>query len=111
MSNCNWPYSDKEKLSFGIYDINSNWSSSAGLYIFAYRTSETNWSCLYIGQTNDFAARFANHEKLNTAIRRGATHIHALVVPLQKDRDYYEEKLIQYLQPPMNEQLRDAGNY
>ena len=57
-------------------------------------------------QTNDFSARFSSHEKWNSAAQRGATHIHAVVVPLAANRDVLEKRLIAHLQPPLNEQHR-----
>ncbi|HUI92691.1 MAG TPA: hypothetical protein VLX68_10625 [Chitinivibrionales bacterium] len=111
MSECSWPYNKQQSISFSIYGLNTEWNNVAGLYIFAYKTSANIWYALYIGQTNDFSVRLPNHERLNEAIRRGATHIHARVVSLQKDRDYYEEEMIQYLQPPMNDQLKKASNF
>jgi excinuclease UvrABC nuclease subunit len=111
MSKCNWPFNNTQSLEFEIYDFNTTWNAVSGLYVFCYQTVNNHWYSLYVGQTNDFSARLPNHEKKSEAIRRGATHVHALVVSQQKDRDYYEERLIQHLQPPMNDQLRNASNY
>lgn len=38
------------------------------------------WRVLYVRQTDDFSSRLPSHEKWGVAIRRGATHIHTLVV-------------------------------
>ena len=62
---------------------------------------------LYVGKTDDFAKRPATHERLDEAVRLGATHIHARVVPLQADRDRIEKTLILSLQPPLNTQHRN----
>jgi predicted GIY-YIG superfamily endonuclease len=111
MSKCNWPIDSTQSLGFEIYDFNTTWNSVAGLYIFTYQATDGHWYALYVGQTDDFSIRLPNHESKSEAIRRGATHVHALVVSQQKDRDYYEEKLVQYLQPPMNKQLKNVSNY
>lgn len=62
------------RYEYEAYPINSNWNAVAGNYMFAYH-SNGQWNVLYIGQTNDYKARFANHHKLPLAIRYGATHI------------------------------------
>lgn len=103
---CNWPLGNGETLGFTVYDPNANWNRVAGLYVFAYRTDPTHWKAMYVGQSNDFSSRLPAHDRWDEAARRGATHIHALVVPLAANRDNWEEMLIQHLQPPMNAQLR-----
>lgn len=106
MANCSWPLGNGSTLEFTIYDRNEGWNKVAGLYIFSFLASNGRWTALYVGQTNDFSARLPSHERLNEAVQRGATHIHALVVPLQQSRDTWESMLIQHLQPSLNEQLR-----
>lgn len=106
MATCSWPLGNGHSLEFTIYSCEEKWNKVAGLYIFSYQASSGRWHPLYVGQTNDFSARLPSHERLATALRRGATHIHALAVPLQEDRDALESMLIRHLQPVMNEQLR-----
>lgn len=106
MATCSWPLGDGSSLEFTIYDRNEGWNQVAGLYIFSFLATNGRWTALYVGQTNDFSARLPSHEKLNEAVQRGATHIHALVVPLQQNRDALELRLVRHLQPPMNDQLR-----
>ena len=106
MQTCDWPLGNGTSFRFEIYNRNDGWHQIAGLYIFCYATSNGNWTALYIGQTNDFSTRLPNHERLPEAIRLGATHIHAVVVPSQKDRNDLEQKLIYHIQPRMNELLR-----
>jgi predicted GIY-YIG superfamily endonuclease len=106
MSTCNWPLGNGQELECNIYDTNTTWHSVAGLYIFAYRTDQTYWRALYVGQTDDFSSRIPSHERWNEAVRLEATHIHALVVPQAATRDKLEKMLIQTLQPPMNVQDR-----
>lgn len=106
MTKCNWPLSNGSTLAFSVYDRNEGWNRVAGLYLFAWRDSDGRWYALYVGQTEDFSSRLPSHERLNEAVQRGATHIHALVVPNQDDRDSWEAMLIKQLQPPMNTLLR-----
>jgi hypothetical protein len=99
---CNW-----SDLEFTVYDINATWYSVAGLYIFAKRTTPPGyWRALYIGQTDDFSSRIPYHERWAEAVRLGATHVHALVVPLAANRDSWEQALIQRFDPPLNDHHR-----
>lgn len=102
---CNWPLGNGDVLSFEVYSKNNGWNDAPGLYIFAYQSTSA-WHALYVGQTDSFLSRLPNHDKLNEAVRRGATHIHAKIVGQQHQRDTWEKMLIQHLQPPMNVQHR-----
>ena len=105
MNRCTWPLGNGQNLAFDIYSSNTEWNEVAGLYIFAYDNGQ-HWRALYVGQTDDFSSRIPSHEKWNAAVRRGATHIHAVVVPQAAMRDTWEKLLIAHLQPPMNEQYK-----
>ena len=106
MSICKWPLGNGEALDLTIYDTNITWNRVAGLYIFAYRTDQTNWHALYVGQTDDFSSRIPSHERWYEATQLGATHIHALVVLQVANRDKWEKMLVQNLRPQMNVQNR-----
>lgn len=105
MSTCNWPLGNGETLEFKIYSFNTNWNQVAGLYIFTYFDGQY-WRALYVGQTDDFSCRMPCHDRLDEAVRRGATHIHAATIPQAAKRDNLEKMLIQHLQPPMNTHYR-----
>lgn len=105
MNTCSCPLGNGQSQEFTIYDPSQNWNKVAGLYIFSY-LAQGAWYPLYIGQTDDFSSRLPNHERLPEAVRRGATHIHAAVVPQASNRDRLEAMLIQHLQSPMNTQLK-----
>ena len=109
MSTCLWPLGNGESIEFSVHDSNTNWNPLAGLYIFCYQVQSGGWIPLYIGQTDDFSTRLPNHERLDEAIQRGATHLHAAVIPLKANRDKFEKILIQHLQPVMNDQLKGFG--
>lgn len=92
---------------FTVYDPSSTtWNAKAGIYIFTGIISTGRWKAYYIGQTDDFSSRIPGHEKWAPAVRLGASHIHARVVPLQASRDTLESQLIQACQPPLNVQGR-----
>ncbi len=105
MATCSWPINDTQHLDFEIVDNNNNWNDVPGLYIFTYQNG-ANWFPLYVGQAESFQSRLPNHERLDEAVQNGATHIHALVVHDQAQRDQWEQMLIQHLHPPMNTQHR-----
>ena len=101
----NWPIGPNQTLAFEAHDANGPWNSVPGLYIFA-RPSGANWSAVYVGQADDLSTRLPNHNRLDEAVRAGATQIHAMVEHLQAERDRLERLLIQHLQPPLNAQHR-----
>ena len=107
MSDCNWPLGNGKTLEFSIHDKNTRdyWNDVAGLYIFASKLSNGSWCSIYIGQTNSFKDRLPDHERLQEAIKKGATHIHVRVVQNQNDRNELEKSLIQTMKPTLNVQL------
>ncbi|MFO0823185.1 MAG: hypothetical protein U0792_08700 [Gemmataceae bacterium] len=97
------------KVSWQSYDMivydpqnNITWNRVAGVYVFCGLNRNNQWVALYIGQTNCFAERMPTHERWQEAVRRGATHVHAMTVPLAANRDRIEEELIRVYQPPLN---------
>lgn len=95
---------------FEVYPAGgTTWRPVPGVYIFAGMNAYRQWVALYIGQAGSLANRFSNHERWPAAARLGATHVHALVVPLQVDRDFIERSLIQAYQPHLNQNLRFAS--
>jgi excinuclease UvrABC nuclease subunit len=98
---CHWPIGGGETLEFEIVAPYTAWNDVPGLYIFA-REDDSNWHALYVGQAESFATSLANHGRWIDAVRRGATHIHARVVPRQYDRNLWEGALIRTLQPILN---------
>jgi excinuclease UvrABC nuclease subunit len=105
MNTYEWQLGNGSSLQFTVYDQNTGWNKVPGLYIFARRAG-IYWEPLYIGKADDFSSRLPNHERLNEAVRLGATHIHALVVQQAANRANWEQMLIQNLQPKMNVQYR-----
>ena len=103
MNTCTWPMGNGQTLNFTICSSGDEWNKVAGLYIFAHKTDATHWNALYVGQTDDFSSRIPSHEKWDSAVRNGATHVHAVVVPEQSVRDEWEKRLIAHLQPSMND--------
>ena len=92
---------------FTVHRHGADWHNVAGLYIFSGKDPKDNkWFPLYIGQALSLSERLPAHEKWSAAVRLGATHVHAMVVPLATRRDLIERQLIQSFQPSLNRQLK-----
>ena len=87
---------------FQPYDIGADWNPVPGLYALAYLTLH-GWRILYVGETGNFATRFPNHEKWQTAVRSGATHVLACVTSNELAvRQIEERDLIRAYDPVLN---------
>lgn len=102
-----WSLGNGESIPFEIYGRNDGWNDVPGLYIFSFIRAGC-WRALYIGQAASFQERLPNHERLEEAVRNGATHIHVMVVGQQAKRNVWERMLIQTHQPPLNTQHRNG---
>lgn len=90
---------------FGVYLPNATWNPIPGIYIFCFVNPQKNvWEPLYIGETESFKDRFANHDRWDEACRLGATHVHAMAVQQAGARLLIEKELIQRFQPVLNVQ-------
>lgn len=99
--NCFW-----KQHEFQVFDADRvAWNDVPGIYIFPAIVNEQ-WKAMYVGQAKSLKDRLGNHERWGEARLRSVRHIHAMVVPLQADRDRIEEELIQALQPKMNTMLK-----
>ncbi len=94
------------KHQFSIHHHAENWNAVPGIYMFCGVNALGQWSPLYIGQAESFAARIPNHERWREALQLGATHIHALVVPHGAVRSEIESELIRVYQPRLNIRLK-----
>lgn len=98
---------------FTVYSPHeTTWSDVPGIYIFTGVNHQLNqWVVLYIGQADSFRNRMRSHEMWLPAVRLGASHVHAMAVPLAANRDEIEKWMIATYQPPLNVQHRSAdGN-
>lgn len=104
MATCSWPVGPGQTLTFAIYDHDATqWLTVGGLFIFA-RAAGEGWDPLYVGKTENFRTGIPSHERWDEACRLGATHVHALVVPLEANRAKLQAALVAQLKPPINEQ-------
>lgn len=94
------------EYELNVYPPQTPWNDVAGIYIFSGLNLRREWVAFYIGQADSFRSRFSNHERWGDAVKAGATHVHAKVVPMQWQRDQIEGALIRAFQPPLNKQLR-----
>ena len=96
---------------FEVYKPDTKWHDVGGVYIFTTQQPAglgDIWRALYVGETESFKNRLdlSNHEKWESAVELGATHIHTLVEPGPIKRTLVEALLIQELKPPLNTQLK-----
>jgi len=88
---------------FYVLPKESAWHAVGGVYIFTGKNAQGLWYPLYIGQAESLAARIPTHERWQEAARLGATHVHAMVVQQEANRDTIERELIAAYQPTLNE--------
>ena len=97
-----------DKYPFDVCDFGADWNHVGGVYIFTGLNNWNGWVPLYIGQADSFRNRIPSHEKWSLAVRRGATHVHAMVVRQEATRGAIERELILAYQPTLNVQYRIA---
>ena len=100
-----WLSPTGRELNFQVFSKNEGWNHVGGIYMFCDFKNK-NYIPLYIGQTESFANRLPNHEKLQPAIKIGAKFILAAVESNKKNRDTVESLLIKEFQPVLNDQLK-----
>ncbi|MFZ2541367.1 MAG: GIY-YIG nuclease family protein [Gallionella sp.] len=91
---------------FKVHEHGANWNDVPGVYIFAGLNHLNLWKPLYIGQAASFQNRIPSHEQWLPARKHGATHVHAIAINNQTQRDEIEMQLIKAFQPPLNTQLK-----
>lgn len=64
------------------------------------------WHPKYIGKAKNLRDRLCGHDQWALAVRMGATHVLAMIVPTEIERDRLEALLIAEIDPPLNKQLR-----
>jgi excinuclease UvrABC nuclease subunit len=74
--------------------------------MFCGKNMNGTWIPKYIGKASSFKERLCNHEQWAPSAAQGATHVLAMVVPDNAQRDRLEALLIAELDPPLNVQLR-----
>lgn len=91
---------------FTVYPrFGTTWNNVGGIYIFTGVVGNQ-WEPYYIGRCESFLNRLPSHDRWDEAARRGATHIHARVVPQEASRATLEEALIRACNPPLNTHFR-----
>jgi len=92
--------------SFYVRNRFIDWYDIQGVYIFTGLNAQNQWEPYYVGETQSFKDRFADHEVWDKAVRLGATHVHERVTATEADRMALESALIRAYQPPLNTQLK-----
>lgn len=89
-------------LEFEVLRKDAPWNDVAGIYAFGNPAPNGTYYVHYVGQASSFKERIGNHERWNEATHLGATHVLAMAVPTQPNRDKLEQILIAELRPALN---------
>jgi hypothetical protein len=91
----------------GVYPLNTSWNPLGGIYVMCWQGFDGKWVPEYIGETQSFQERLCgNHHKWDAALRRGVTHIHAMVMADDEAlRRVVERDLVSAWQPHCNVHL------
>lgn len=95
-----------QSYPFRLFSRSVRWKSQSGLYAFATHSPE-GLEILYIGETENLAARIAGHEKRGWAEKYGAQFV--MAHPMEGEpsiRKAAEADLIRAYQPMLNVKLR-----
>jgi excinuclease UvrABC nuclease subunit len=88
--------------TFHVLSMEADWNDEPGVYIFAGIQADALWHAYYVGSAESFKARLQNHEQWLPACRLGASHVHAMVVAVQAEREQIEQELIGTYRPYLN---------
>ena len=73
-----WKGKSGKEYKYWIYPLGTSFDAVAANYIYSRETSPSNWSCIYVGETENLKERPLEGHHKETCIRgMGATHIHA----------------------------------
>lgn len=106
MISASWTSSTGIMVNFEVHSIDSDWNDVGGIYMMCRRNPGGGWNPAYIGKAKSLRSRLCAHPQWADAQGLGATHVLAVVVPTESDRDRIEAVLVGELHPPLNVQLR-----
>jgi len=100
-----WPGASGKKYKYWIAPIDAPFKDEPGNYIFAKKTSDGQWSPIYIGEAKSLKDRLPGHEKLPCVKRYGGTHLHTHITSGGQDvRRAEESDLLAKWDPPCNKE-------
>ena len=98
-----WQGQSGINYEYAVLNIPHDVPPGGGNYIFV-RSENNMWYPLYIGETQNFAARFQNHEKTACAQQRSMNQIHYHIHNGNAQvRRAEEQDLIRRWNPPCND--------
>lgn len=97
----NWPGRSGRTYTYEVYAIGSKLKAEGGNYIFTKLVSGK-WSPVYIGQTANLDLRMPYHHKRDCIEQHAATHIHAHLNAIERDRLAEESDLVTNFNPVCN---------
>ena len=99
-----WPGQSGKEYQYEIHPLDTAFRSLPGNYIYAKQSEDGSWIPIYIAQTRDLHQRLEGHVRLEEAVAKGATHLHAHYDTAgQSARGTEERDLIQRWQPVCHE--------
>jgi hypothetical protein len=102
----NWSGQSGKEYSYEVFPINASFQALPGNYIYAKQTEDGQWVPIYIAQTRGLHQRLEGHVRMDDAIEKGATHIHAHYCSVgQAARCNEERDLVLQWQPVCNEAI------
>lgn len=104
-----WTSRTGQTLRFQVCRFEGAWLEVPGVYLFCRRDSSGQYQPVYVGQTECFRTRFANHHKWPAASRAGAAFVLACRVSDSRLRLALERELIARFNPELNEVLNSAA--
>ena len=101
-----WPGQSGKEYQYEVYSLDTTFRPLPGMYIYAGQAEDGSWVPIYIAQTRDLHQRLEGHVRMEDAMDKGATHLHAHYCSAgQAARCTEERDLILRWQPVCNERV------
>jgi len=75
----NWPGASGKEYTYQIHPLGAAFRPVPGNFILAREYEAGQWTPLYIGQTRDLSQRLEGYQNQESALQKGATHLHVHV--------------------------------
>ncbi len=106
-----WPGSSGKSYRYWFSAFIDTFKDEGGNYMFVKPLQNGNYLPVYIGQADSLQKRLSNHERLDEAMRLGATFVMTHTTPAGEAARLAEEAdLIAYWQPILNTHHRSVPN-
>ena len=72
-----WTGQSGREYSYEVFGLDTSFRPLPGNFVYAYQNEDGTWTPVYIAQTRDLHQRLEGHVKMEDAVGKGATHLHA----------------------------------